>query len=183
MSTLFKPRVGQNRIPYGRILYMLYIVYAVYAVYTLYPVHAVYTVYVYMYICHIPYGRIFDKIPAKNTVYTPYIYIYIYIYIRFWPTLFKSRKKVDSLNKLTRRPQNWMLHVPVVYINIPPLYVCSLLMSCCITLLICLCSFSSMLTSYKGWPDLSVHTVYDRMFGDSSAKDTVYTPYTVYACF
>jgi len=30
---------------------------------------------------HTVYDRIFGDFPAKNTVYTPYIYIYIYIYM------------------------------------------------------------------------------------------------------
>ena len=29
----------------------------------------------------------------------------------------------------------------------------------------------------SGWPELYIYTVYDRIFGDSPAKNTVYTPY------
>jgi len=28
-----------------------------------------------------------------------------------------------------------------------------------------------------GWPEPYIHTVYDRMYGDFPAKNTVYTPY------
>jgi len=30
----------------------------------------------------------------------------------------------------------------------------------------------------QGWPELYMYTVYDRIFGDSPAKHTLYTPYT-----
>jgi len=29
----------------------------------------------------------------------------------------------------------------------------------------------------EGWPELYIHTVYDRMYGDLPAKNAVYTPY------
>ena len=29
----------------------------------------------------------------------------------------------------------------------------------------------------EGWPEPYMHTVYDRMYGDFPAKNTVYTPY------
>ena len=31
--------------------------------------------------------------------------------------------------------------------------------------------------SYIGWPEPYIYTVYDRIFGEFSAKNTVYTPY------
>jgi hypothetical protein len=36
------------------------------------------------------------------------------------------------------------------------------------------------MTDIFGWPELYVYTVYDRIFGEFAAKNTVYTPYILY---
>ena len=49
----------------------------------------------------------------------------------------------------------------------------------CITIMCLETHVSRMLVSPScvGWPEPYIHTVYDRMYGDFPAKNTVYTPY------
>jgi len=39
------------------------------------------------------------------------------------------------------------------------------------------CKREACHTHQEGWPEPYIHTVYDRIFGDFPAKNTVYTPY------
>jgi len=41
----------------------------------------------------------------------------------------------------------------------------------------CLLSVEDCVFNKQGWPEPYIYTVYDRIFGDFSAKSTVYTPY------